>query len=399
MKNTVFRWLLKGFVFIPGILFIICSCHSYSDKKLQTEIDNIAARFVPDRRVGICTIKLESGKKGTLILRGETTNPEAKKEIIKTLYNQGITVVDSIISAPDTTVNAKSFGLVTLSVINLRKEPDHTSELVSQAKLGTPVLILKNKNSWVQIQTPDNYISWTEASSVKLLNKMEMDVWKNSERLIYMDNSGWLHDNPSINSGVEGDLVGGCIMKRTGELKGYFSVELPDGRTGFIEKQKVMNFNDWKRITLCTEESICRVARTFLGLPYLWGGSSTKAVDCSGLVQSVYFMNGLILQRDASLQALHGSVVDISNGYSRLKKGDLLFFGSNVNGIHHVTHVAIYMGNMEYINSSGRVMINSLDSTQTNYNRKRINSLLSAKRNIGVENDPGIVPVFKHPWY
>jgi cell wall-associated NlpC family hydrolase len=110
-------------------------------------------------------------------------------------------------------------------------------------------------------------------------------------------------------------------------------------------------------------------------------------------------MNGLILQRDASLQALHGSVIDISNGYSRLKKGDLLFFGSKVNENQHITHVAIYLGNMEYINSSGRVMINSFDSTQTNYNRKRKNSLLAAKRIIGVKNDPGIVPVFKHPWY
>ena len=188
-------------------------------------------------------------------------------------------------------------------------------------------------------------------------------------------------------------------MKRTGELKGYFNVELPDGRTGFVERQKVMNFNDWKLVTPCTEESICSVARTFLGLPYLWGGSSAKAVDCSGFVQSVYFMNGLILQRDASQQALHGSVVDISNGYSRLKKGDLLFFGSKVNGNQPITHVAIYLGNMEYINSSGRVMINSFDSTQTNYNRKRKNSLLAAKRIIGVKNDPGIVPVFKHPWY
>jgi SH3-like domain-containing protein len=399
MKNLGFRWLFKGLVFIPGILFIMCSCHSYNDKKLQKEIDLIAARFVPDRRVGICNVKLEAGEKGILILKGETTSPEAKNEIIKTLYNPGKTLIDSIINLPDTAINKKSFGLVTLSVINLRKEPDHTSELVAQARLGTPVLILKSKNSWVQIQTPDNYISWTEASSVKLLNKMEMDVWKDSERVIYMDNSGWLHDNPSDNSGVEGDLVGGCIMKKTGELKGYFSVELPDGRAGFVERQKVMNFNDWKLVTPCTEESICSVARTFLGLPYLWGGSSAKAVDCSGFVQSVYFMNGLILQRDASLQALHGSVIDISNGYSRLKKGDLLFFGSKVNENQHITHVAIYLGNMEYINSSGRVMINSFDSTQTNYNRKRKNSLLAAKRIIGVKNDPGIVPVFKHPWY
>ena len=58
--------------------------------------------------------------------------------------------------------------MVTISVINLKKEPDHASELVSQEILGTPVLILKTKDSWLQIQTPDNYISgWIEESSVK----------------------------------------------------------------------------------------------------------------------------------------------------------------------------------------------------------------------------------------
>ena len=96
---------------------------------------------------------------------------------------------------------------------------------------------------------------------------------------------------------------------------------------------------------------------------------------------------------------MHGLQIDITDGYSRLRKGDLLFFGSKENGISHVTHVAIYLGNLEYINSAGRVMINSLDSTQKNYNSDRMNSLLMAKRIIGVGHDSGIVPVNKHPWY
>ena len=399
MKKSEFKWLIEGFCLIAGILYLLTGCQNSREQKLQDEIDKIGARWIPDHRVGICRIKLRSGDKGVKILTGETTNPNAKNEVIKTLDSKGIILIDSILLLPDTIRNPKYSGLVTLSVINLRREPDHASEMLSQAKLGTPVIVLKRNNSWILIQTPDNYISWTEESSVTLLRRKEMIRWQKATRIIYLENTGWLYESPSSKSDVVGDLVGGSILEKVGEFKDYIKVVMPDGRTGFIEKSKVMDFNDWKRTVSCTEENICKVAKTFLGLPYLWGGSSAKGVDCSGFVQSVYYMNGLILQRDASLQALHGSAVDITNGYSMLKKGDLLFFGSRKNGISHVTHVAIYFGNSEYINSSGRVLINSLDSTQTNYVRYRLSSLLSARRIIGIENDMGIIPVSKHQWY
>jgi cell wall-associated NlpC family hydrolase len=99
------------------------------------------------------------------------------------------------------------------------------------------------------------------------------------------------------------------------------------------------------------------------------------------------------------LQAIHGINIDLSGDFSMLKTGDLLFFGSKKNGAAHVTHVAIYTGNKEYINSSGRVIVNSLDSTQINFNRYKFKSLLSARRIVSVMGDPGIVPVNIHPWY
>jgi gamma-D-glutamyl-L-lysine dipeptidyl-peptidase len=399
MKKSEFKWLIEGLCLFTVILYLLTGCQNSGEQKLQAEINKIASHWVPDHRVGICNIKLRSGDQGVKILTGETTNPNAKSEILKTLDSKGIVLIDSIILLPDTIRNIKYTGLVALSVINLRKEPDHASEMVSQAKLGTPVIVLKRNRSWILIQTPDNYISWTEESSVSLLSRIEMTRWQRATRIIYLENTGWLYDSPSGKSDVVGDLVGGSILEKIGEMKDYINVMMPDGRTGFIEKSKVMDFNDWKRTVSCTEENLCKVAKTFLGLPYLWGGSSAKGVDCSGFVQSVYYMNGLILQRDASLQALHGSAVDITNGYSMLKKGDLLFFGSRKNGISHVTHVALYFGNGEYINSSGRVLINSLDSTRTNYVSYRLSSLLSARRIIGVENDMGIIKVSKHQWY
>ena len=384
--------------FLALIICTLTCCTTPAKKDIQSEIDSISAMFVPDKRLGICEISSRAGGKNTLILTGETTDLKAKQEIIKTLDNKGISLIDSILILPDTINNKKYMGLVTLSVINLRKDPDHRAELVSQAILGTPVLVLKNKNSWLLIQTPDNYIAWTEKSSVNLMSRAEMDVWKKSERVIYLENSGWIYSGPG-ESAIVGDLVAGCILQKTGESQSYVNVILPDGRKGVVLKKAVMAFDTFRSQTIKDAGGVIKRALSLLGVPYLWGGSSTKGVDCSGFVQTVYFNNGLILLRDASLQALHGNPVDVSGGFSNLREGDLLFFGSRENSDLHVTHVAIYMGDSEYINSSGRVMINSLDSTRTNYNSYRKKSLLAARRIIDVDNDPGIVPVMRHSWY
>lgn len=398
MKSSEYIRHSKDFILFAFIFSVLTGCQISVAKNKQNEIDSIAARIVPDHRLGICDVKVKAGAGGALILRGETTNYHAKSEIIKTLNNQGIRLIDSILILPDTVNNKRFMGLVTLSVTNLRKQPDHKSELVSQAILGTPVKILKNADSWLLIQTPDSYIAWTEVSSVVPMSLAELDKWRNSDRLISVVNSGWIYTSPD-ESEIVGDLVAGCIFKKTGELKGFAKIVLPDGREGYVNGKSVMDFNSWKTQTLCTGENVIRIASAFLGLPYLWGGSSSKAVDCSGFVQTVYFLNGIILLRDASLQALHGLPVDISTGYNQLMKGDLLFFGSKENLNLHVTHVAIYKGDSEYINSSGRVMINSLDSTRANFNIHRANSLLEAKRIIGVVNDTEIIPVIKHAWY
>jgi gamma-D-glutamyl-L-lysine dipeptidyl-peptidase len=381
-----------------GILFLFIDCSPSIIKDKQPEIDSIATKWVPDQREGICSVTLVSEGKRTILLRGETTVPQAKQDIIKTLSKPGIVLIDSLIILPDTLNVDKYQGLVTLSVINLRKHPDHRSELVSQAILGTPVLILKDENSWLLIQTPDKYIAWTEKLSVQLMSAAEMDVWKKSQRVIYIENSGWIY-NSTDEKGIVGDVVAGSILIKGKESNGYTQVLLPDGREGFINSKKLTDFLNWKTEICCSEERIGSCSLKLLGLPYLWGGSSSKAVDCSGFVHLVYFMNGIILSRDASLQAQHGFPVSLSNKFEQLKKGDLLFFGTKENSRLHVTHVAIYLGNEEYINSSGRVMINSLDSASTNYIDYRETSLLAARRIIGVDNDPGIVSVDKHPWY
>ncbi|MCE5347490.1 MAG: C40 family peptidase [Bacteroidales bacterium] len=380
--------------FLPVILLLIAGCQSSFSSDKLADIDRISKKWVPDQREGICSVTVTKGKGGTLILRGETTVPQAKDEIIKVLKSQNISLIDSILLLPDTSKSDKCWGLASLSVITLRKEPDHAAEMASQEPMGTPVLVLKDEDSWILVQTPDRYIGWTEKSCVTLFTKEEIENWKREERLIYLENSGSIYSSVD-ESGIVSDIVAGCIFVKTGESKDYLKIEFPDGREGYVKEKAVMDFNIWKSKVSGTEENVCRTALKFNGLPYLWGASSPKAVDCSGLAKSVYFMNGIILARDASLQAEHGLSVNISDGYGQLKKGDLLFFGSG----SHVSHVAIYIGDSEYIHASGRVRISSLDSTRTNYSKYRKSSFLIARRIIGSANDQGIVPVRDHKWY
>jgi len=130
-------------------------------------------------------------------------------------------------------------------------------------------------------------------------------------------------------------------------------------------------------------------------LPYLWGGTSSKAVDCSGFVKSVYFLNGYILARDASQQINYGQKIELE--IEKLQVGDLLFFGRLTP--RSVTHVGMYIGNTEYIHSSGMVKINSLDSTRLNYKDYGTNCWLGAQRFINQASSEGLIPVSEHPWY
>jgi len=108
-------------------------------------------------------------------------------------------------------------------------------------------------------------------------------------------------------------------------------------------------------------EELVRSARSFLGVPYLWGGSSAETgFDCSGLTMTVYQLNGLDLPRTSREQFVTGTPVDRSS----LEKGDLIFFAAVGD---KVSHVGIYAGNGLFIHAPGRGKIIRTDSLAKEY--------------------------------
>ena len=111
--------------------------------------------------------------------------------------------------------------------------------------------------------------------------------------------------------------------------------------------------------------SIIKTAENFIGIPYRWGGSSSKGFDCSGLTMTVYRLNGLNLPRSSRQQWKAGKPVL----RSQLSKGDLVFFATS--GWKKVSHVGIYKGNNKFIHASGSGKKIRTDSLSGKYYNRR----------------------------
>jgi SH3-like domain-containing protein len=382
------------------LILLVASCNPPEvSLQVQKDIDSIAVKWVPDEREGICRFHVKMLTKDALEIKGETNMPEAKNEIISYLGNTGLEISDSLKILPDTSEIKKRWGLVTVSVCNIKSKPSYSSEQVSQALMGTPVKILKEDDGWLLIQTPDHYLGWTNDSGISEMNEAEMTDWKQSDRLIYTCKSGdILSETDSKN--VVSDITAGAILEIVSEGMDFFTVEIPDGRYGTINKNYVAGFRRWCPSIKPEADEIIRFARSLNGSPYMWGGTSTKAADCSGFVKTIYFTAGIILARDASQQFLYGQPVDISSSFEPLKPGDLIFFGHlNSDGEKRITHVGMYIGDTEVIHSSGMVRINSLDSSRTNFDSYLKETIMGARRIIGEESHKGIESVALHSWY
>ena len=388
------------FFFVLAWAAILVACRSsVSELKNAEQISkSVAIQFIPDTREDLYKIKFKE-EGSTLVVLGETTNYEAKKALFSSLVNAKYTIEDSLNLLPDKSLGATNWGLINISVGNVRTAPGHDAEMATQAILGTPVRLLKKQGHWTLIQTPDRYIGWVDDDALFQTDSAGIASWRNGKKTFYLTVAGTGYD-PSTKEAVT-DLVAGSILKNIETIKNESVLEMPDGRRLTIPVGDGIDFDQWKMNSATSPSALSKYSKTLMGRPYLWGGTSTKGIDCSGFVKTIYFMNGIILARDASLQFRHGAVTEPQSGYTKLKEGDLIFFGRKADGDRpaKATHVGFYLGNGSYIHSSGFVRINSFDPEQKNFSKVRADNWLGGRTILGSEGKSGIVRVKDHPWY
>jgi len=187
-----------------------------------------------------------------------------------------------------------------------------------------------------------------------------------------------LYKKPSFTS----ELVTQALIKEKllilANQDNWYKVQQWDSYESWIHKFYIKDLElgssiGWNKLDINKKSihELISYAKSFIGIPYLWGGKSSLGFDCSGFVQTVFKMTGINMPRDASQQILRENLYDIN--YCDAQTGDLLFFMED----NYVNHVAIYLGNQEIIHSSGSVKIENLADNDKLY--KKIYKVMSIK--------------------
>lgn len=343
--------------------------------------DSLKQVYAPDSRVALFDVDYAfSGK--NVMLRGVTTSAKAKEALLDALTERGYSMMDCLELLPDTQeLGEQVYGILNLSVANLRVSPDFSSEMTTQGLLGMPVRVLQC-DGWYRIQTPDRYIAWVHPVAVHRVTRAELKVWNRAPKIVVTSHYGFVYSEPDEQSQPVSDIVAGNRLKWEGSKGSFYQVSYPDGRKGYIHQSLSMPEDKWRASLKTGADDIIRTARTLMGVPYLWAGTSSKGVDCSGFVRTVLFMHDIIIPRDASQQAYVGEHIDIAPDFSNLQPGDLIFFGRRATSTkkERVVHVAIYIGNKRFIHSQGDVHISSFDPQDELFDAFNLNRLLFAAR-------------------
>ena len=243
-------------------------------------------------------------------------------------------------------------GICLHSVIPVRAEPSHKSEMITQVLFGELYQVMEKENSWYKIKLAfDDYEGWIDILQSDLLDEQEYARLSCAETSVTLDLVQLL--SHETGKSMLPLIIGSSLPSFDGrQIHVGPDVYCYEGLVSESILQAGMKSSGSK---VRTSHQLIEDAMLYMHAPYLWGGRTPFGIDCSGFVQMVYKIQGLKLLRDASQQAAQGEIISL---LAEAEPGDLAFF-DDAEG--NITHVGMLIDPQRIIHCSGKVRIDALD--------------------------------------
>ena len=314
-------------------------------------------------------------------------------------------------------------AVVCRNVAPVRLEPDSDSEQDTQVALGQRAFVLEESGDWTRIETWDGCTGWVNGNAVTLISDGDAAYASTGAVAQVHELFAPLHCSANSDSPIITQAVFGSLVETVGQCGGWLEVRIPRGtaavsgithpdtlltgqdltlnliqdrpidpfQRAFVradavdlldasvipaaqewchsdqreESQRILNQvqDDVPDMTAPDPAALISTAMKFVGVPYLWGGTTPFGIDCSGFVQLVHRFHLYNLPRNSRTQAADPRGVRVTR--DQLRSGDLVFFGNGRDPDHDaVRHVGIALCPDSFIHSAGisGVAVTTFDS-------------------------------------
>ena len=335
-----------------------------SHERLAQYVAHFRHEAANDVRLFAFNVRAEAEGDRGVRLHGYVEFPETRNAVVAYFKALGFEPVENQIETlPAKELGERRFGFINTAHSLSYAEPEER-EVVTDCLLGEPLFLLCEEGGHYLVHGGDGYLGWVAAKDVQRVDEQAFAEYLKGPRVCVRSDENV--DGVLLPAGSRLKLVSEDGDKITGKLPGGDKVTLP---------AKAVDLRDSPADKI---EIVCTGAKELLGTNYLWGGKTSRGVDCSGLVQVSFAGAGVTVPRDANQQFHMGQLTGTRWSRAAMRRGDTLYF---INPQGRISHTGLYLGDDQFIHAVSPVVVTgSFNPDDKNYDPARHASFAFARR-------------------